>query len=638
MTGAPVVARLLFLSANANDRSPLAVDREYNRVKGGLLALGVWPAWRMAVEHVPAATWEQVPEQLLLHTASIVHFAGHGHPDGSLEFSTPGGGHQRVHADGLAGLFASYAGQVRLVVLNACYSDALADALTLHIDAVVGMTHAITDEAAILFAPTFYQQLAGGKSVKTAFEVGRAMLLGQHPNPGASSNRNVERREPAERGALLHLRVRAGVDASQMYFTSAGAPVPAALDAPDARGPGRARDRHAVHHSGHRHPDVRSQPSQPGSDEVASGPELLVDDSPAGPHTLPTTRDFVGRDEVLADLRRWRDLGNPIRITALVAVGGAGKTAVVRHLCDGAFVWSFYEDPKVEALVDALLIRFGQPLVPPGTRIDRLELALGRAGRLLVVLDGLEAVQADGSGDRAQGELEDPPLRRLLFAVAAGLGGVRVLLTTRYPPADLDRCGSYRRIDLPPLSAAESAALLATFGLADGVEVAAWVGGHALSLAMAGSYLRTSARPLADLVRLDLARARRDDPSARRLLSVLEAHAARLGAGERAVFAALSIFPAGATIEVLAGLPLPLSPAELPRAVAHLRDLGLARSDGPRSSLHPLVARYAATLLEQDGTPLHEVERARLARAQPRQVGSTFSPCRNGPSGPAKWS
>src|SRR6185503_17837523 len=151
----PIAARLLFLSANASDRTPLAVDLEYNRVKCGLQTLGVWPEWRPAVEHVPAVAWEQVPEQLLLHDASIVHFAGHGYPDGSLEFSTRSGGNRQVHADGLAGLFAHYAGQVRLVVLNACYSNALADALTAHIDVVVGLRHAVADEAAILFALTF---------------------------------------------------------------------------------------------------------------------------------------------------------------------------------------------------------------------------------------------------------------------------------------------------------------------------------------------------------------------------------------------------------------------------------------------------------------------------------------------------
>lgn len=221
-TAHPIAARLLFLAASTSDRSPLAVDREYNRVKAGLQTLGVWPAWRVAIEHVPAVAWDQVPEQLLLHRASIVHFAGHGYPDGSLEFSTHDGGTQRIRPDGLAQLFESYAHQVRLVLLNACYSDALAGALTEHVDVVVGMTHAISDDAAILFAPAFYQQLAGGQSVQTAFEVARGVLLGQLPGAGALS-RDVLQPDAAADDALPRMRVRTGVDAASMVFATGDA-------------------------------------------------------------------------------------------------------------------------------------------------------------------------------------------------------------------------------------------------------------------------------------------------------------------------------------------------------------------------------------------------------------------------------
>src|SRR5262249_34184669 len=149
----------------------------------------------------------QVPEQLLLHDASIVHFAGHGHPDGSLEFSTRDGGNRRIHPDGLASLFAHYTRQVRLGVLNACYSDALAEALTVHIDVVVGMRQAVPDDAAILFARTFYQQLAGGKSVQGAFEVARATVRGEHA--GGSPRRDVVLRDATDDDAMPRLRVRA---------------------------------------------------------------------------------------------------------------------------------------------------------------------------------------------------------------------------------------------------------------------------------------------------------------------------------------------------------------------------------------------------------------------------------------------
>jgi CHAT domain len=154
-----------------------------------------------------------------------VHFAGHGHPDGSLEIASHTGRSQRIGADALAQLFQSYAGQVRLVVLNACYSDALADALVEHIDAVVGMTRAISDEAAIAFAPALYQQLAGGKSVQTACDVARSVVLGQLPEAGEPARDvGVPERESGSTpdDAGVRMRVRIGVDASTMVFAVRG--------------------------------------------------------------------------------------------------------------------------------------------------------------------------------------------------------------------------------------------------------------------------------------------------------------------------------------------------------------------------------------------------------------------------------
>jgi hypothetical protein len=58
------------------------------------------------------------------------------------------------------------------VVLNACYSQQQAKAIAEHIDCVIGMSEAIGDSAAISFATAFYQALAYGKDVQTAFELG----------------------------------------------------------------------------------------------------------------------------------------------------------------------------------------------------------------------------------------------------------------------------------------------------------------------------------------------------------------------------------------------------------------------------------------------------------------------------------
>src|ERR1044071_3608135 len=207
-------ARLLFLSANVDQNSPLAVDREYNRVKSALESIGQWQRWRAGTEHLPAAEWDQLPGQLLAYAPTVVHFAGHGHSDGSVELSTHAGDRQRIQAAGLRSLFESYRGQIRVVVLNACYSDALASELVDHIDVVVGMTHAVSDDAAVRFAPAFYQQLAGGQSLETAFAVGRAVVLGAEP---FSPRRDLAAPPGVDLDAVPHMRVRAGIDPSRLF-------------------------------------------------------------------------------------------------------------------------------------------------------------------------------------------------------------------------------------------------------------------------------------------------------------------------------------------------------------------------------------------------------------------------------------
>jgi hypothetical protein len=194
--------RTLFLSANPDMASPLAVDREFNRVREKLQTLGQGLDWRRAMDHWPSVRWDQFPEQILTYKPSIVHFSGHGGVDGSLLLSTYDGNRQLIHPDGLVGLLEGFKDTIKMIILNACYSDQLADKLIQHIDIVVGMMPSVSDAAAIVFAPTLYQQLAFGRSVEQAFVVSRASVMGAHPNEA-----NVPR---------LHVRNR--VDPSAVTF------------------------------------------------------------------------------------------------------------------------------------------------------------------------------------------------------------------------------------------------------------------------------------------------------------------------------------------------------------------------------------------------------------------------------------
>ena len=128
-------------------------------------------------------------------------------------------------------------------------------------------------------------------------------------------------------------------------------------------------------------------------------------------HPLQPAQHFSGREALLSELRDWwRDRASPDRVVALVAHGGAGKTAVAEQLLrtvredadagglrGSVLVWSFYEDPKTEAFLEAAEQLFcGSSDGGAGGRLQRLERALSVGGSHVLVLDGLERVQSEG--------------------------------------------------------------------------------------------------------------------------------------------------------------------------------------------------------------------------------------------------
>lgn len=89
----------------------------------------------------------------------IVHFCGHGMEDGSLVLEDDGGNHKSVAPEGLAALFKLHAEYVNCVLLNACYSEKPAKAISQYINYTIGMNQPIQDQAAIVFAQGFYDGL-----------------------------------------------------------------------------------------------------------------------------------------------------------------------------------------------------------------------------------------------------------------------------------------------------------------------------------------------------------------------------------------------------------------------------------------------------------------------------------------------
>lgn len=106
----------------------------------------------------------------------IVHFSGHGSQEGAILLQDPTGYVVPVQPNALSNLFATLKDNIRCVVLNACYSEIQANAIAEHIDWVVGMSHAIKDSSAVIFAGQFYQALGYGRHIGTAFNLGKNAL------------------------------------------------------------------------------------------------------------------------------------------------------------------------------------------------------------------------------------------------------------------------------------------------------------------------------------------------------------------------------------------------------------------------------------------------------------------------------
>jgi transcriptional regulator with XRE-family HTH domain/tetratricopeptide (TPR) repeat protein len=420
--------------------------------------------------------------------------------------------------------------------------------------------------------------------------------------------------------------------------------------------------------------------SEPGGEapEAPEAPEMMTAAVPASQaawrprqvHTLQRARHFVGRQDVLATLRAWHAAASPrAGVMALVGMGGAGKTALIERLLTehamrpdaaspgGVLVWSFFDNPRTEELLAEAVTYFAPPETTNDTTndarndashatssaavtVESLERALAAGPPHLLVLDGLETVQSEGNAARAFGELEDPVLRRLLTACARGLGQSRVLVSSRFELSDLAAWEGegLHTIRVEPLAESDGVALLRRWGVrGDGealLRLHRHAGGHALSLAMTGSYLGTFLD--GDPGRMDeisLHEAARDDALARRLHGVLAAYAAALTPRARDLLARLAALVEGADLDALvalarrggalAGHVAGSDRGALQRELQRLRRLGLVFSPRPGVySTHPFVRQYFRELLGDVALELRAPE-------APALDGAAWSPPRD---------
>jgi tetratricopeptide (TPR) repeat protein len=233
--------------------------------------------------------------------------------------------------------------------------------------------------------------------------------------------------------------------------------------------------------------------AKPAFPPLAAGPALATNNLP------PLNPDFVGREDVLTELRRLLTTGQgPAVLTqAITGLGGIGKSQTARayayrHLADYELVWWLRAETSVTLAADYAAL--AEPLgLDPGTT-DQAQLIAAIRQQLharsdwLLVFDNVEA----------------PALPQ---AWLPGTGGGHALITSRR--TDWRGVARVLRLELMPeeealqlLTGHPHPQALPAAEFAAAKDLAAELGYLPLALAQAGAYMADTGRTLVDYLRL----------------------------------------------------------------------------------------------------------------------------------------
>lgn len=167
-------AMVLFVAAEPRGASPIRLGEEFRDIieeverKHRVDSLEFRTLWAARPTDVTRALSDFEPV--------VVHFSGHGTPEGGFLLESTDGTSKQIDTRGMGSIFETYKKKVKVVVLNSCYSQDLAKEIAKYVDVVVGMNDGIGIEAAIQFSVGFYRGLSAGKSLHHSFKMGKTEL------------------------------------------------------------------------------------------------------------------------------------------------------------------------------------------------------------------------------------------------------------------------------------------------------------------------------------------------------------------------------------------------------------------------------------------------------------------------------
>jgi len=192
--------KVLFFAANPVLTSRLSIEEEIRAITEKIKTSK--PHSSIDLVLALAVRTGDLLQNLNEYKPQIVHFSGHGEPTGELLLIGGDGKPKPVSAVAIHELFRTLKNNIRVVVLNACYSKIQAQEIKKEIDCVIGMKNSISDHAAIIFSAYFYSAIGFGCSIQNAFEQGKTALL----------------LEGIPEDNIPELLVREGVDPSRVFL------------------------------------------------------------------------------------------------------------------------------------------------------------------------------------------------------------------------------------------------------------------------------------------------------------------------------------------------------------------------------------------------------------------------------------
>lgn len=161
--------RVLFIGSASAHSNHTFSETEFRHIREQLRTTPNGDQFELAFELNVEA--QRLPALIMNHRPHILHFSGHGTPDSALVFEGSHGKPVLARPESIAKIFELVGGPLRLVVLNACYSEGQAALIAQHVDTVIGLSGEIDVEAGAAFAAGLYQAIGYGQSVANAFRL-----------------------------------------------------------------------------------------------------------------------------------------------------------------------------------------------------------------------------------------------------------------------------------------------------------------------------------------------------------------------------------------------------------------------------------------------------------------------------------